>query len=304
MGLRRSFFVLALLVAVGGRASSARADDESPDRPSPSPDSGRHAIDRTWLYADDARVAAPMTVIGTTSLSYTQPGSNPSRVGSPYPNAYSAFAANTAQPGAMVAAGGEVGLWPRLSVLALGQMGMSGVEGSPNPSAGAIAGVRVLLSPLDASRFHATLSAGYLREAWSGPFYDADGGKWWPGSPHGDNGGWAQAAISVDVERVRLATTLHAEHVFSDGRDGLDVLAELGASYRLVSDVRLGVEYVGQDLEESFDAGAEGGARHFVGPVASWQLLERRLSIVGGPSIGLSSRSPAYVGRLGLSYGF
>ena len=297
---------IAVLLAGSGMlfgASNAAADDGPLDHPTPTEDAGRHAIDRTWLYTDDARVAAPMTVIGTTSLSYTEPGSNPSRVGSPYPNAYSAFSANTAQPGAMVAAGGEVGLLPRISVLALGQMGVGGVEGAPSPSAGAIAGVRVLLSPL-VSGFHVTLSAGYLREAWSGPFYDADAGKWWPGSPHGDNGAWAQAAFSTDVQRLRLATTLHAEHIFADGRDGVDVLAELGASYRVVSDVRLGVEYVGQDLEESFDAGAEGGARHFIGPVASWQLLERRLSIVGGPSIGLSSRSPAYVGRLGLSYGF
>ena len=34
---------------------------------------------------------------------------------------------------------------------------------------------------------------------------------------------------------------------------------------------RAGVEYVGQDLEETFRDAAEGGARHFLGPIASVQ---------------------------------
>ena len=81
-------------------------------------------------------------------------------------------------------------------------------------------------------------------------------------------------------------------------------MAELGASVRVVEAFRLGVEYVGQDLEESFTPGAEGGARHFIGPIASCQLFDQRMSIVAGPAIGLSSLSPTFVGRLALSYGF
>jgi hypothetical protein len=92
--------------------------------------------------------------------------------------------------------------------------------------------------------------------------------------------------------------------VFWPGRDPLDVMAELGASYRIVEAFRLGVEYVGQDLEESFSPGAEGGARHFLGPVASLQLIDERMSIVAGPAIGLSSTSPSFVGRVAVSYGF
>src|SRR5271166_843601 len=109
----RSAPLLTLLLPVlviAGSAASARADDGSlPDQPKPDDAASKHAIDRTWLYADDARVAAPMTVIAMTNLSYTGVGASPTRVDSPYPNTYNGFAGNTAQPGAMFGVGGEVG---------------------------------------------------------------------------------------------------------------------------------------------------------------------------------------------------
>ncbi len=295
-------FAVGCFVALPG--ARAWADDTSPDEPSPSEDASRHRIDRTWLYADDARVATPLSVVASSSVSYTNVGSSPSRIASPYPNTYNGFAANTAQPGGMVAVGGEVGLLSRLSVMAIGQLGLGGVDGVPNPSAGALAGLRLRLSPSDWQNVHVAISAGYLREAWSGPVYDDDNGKWLPGSPAGDNGAWIQAAFSADIQRLRLAMTIHGEHVFWAGRDPLDVMADVGASYRLADPLRLGIEYVGQDLEESLTPGAEGGARHFVGPVASLQLFGQRMSVVAGPAVGLSSMSPSFVGRIALSYGF
>jgi hypothetical protein len=134
--------------------------------------------------------------------------------------------------------------------------------------------------------------------------FSDDSGRWFPGNPRGDNGGWIQAAFAGDVGRVRMAATVHGEHVFSSGRDPLDVMVQLGASYRVAGAFRLGAEYVGQDLEESFTAGAEGGARHFVGPTASLQLLRDRLTMVAGPSVGLSALSPEVLARFALSYGF
>jgi hypothetical protein len=186
--------------------------------------------------------------------------------------------------------------------MATGQLGM-GADGAPSPSAGAIAGLRWQVSPSAWRVAHIVVSGGYLREAWSGPVYD-DTGKWLPGSPNGDHGAWIQGAFSADIQRFRIATTMHAEHVFWPGRDPLDVMAELGASYRVIDAFRLGVEYVGQDLEESLSAGAEAGARHFVGPTASLQLLDQRLSIVAGASAGLSWSSPDFLGRAGVSYSF
>ncbi len=286
-------------------APIARADDAPiADRPTLEDDASRHTIDRTWLYADDARVPAPMSVIGLSSVSYTNVGASVSRIASPFPNTYNGFAENTAQPGGMIAVGGEVGLLPRVSAMALGQMGVGGADGVPSPSAGAVVGVRFDLLPSAWMNTHLVASGGYLREAWSGPVYDDDDGKWLPGSPHGDNGAWIQAAFSGDLGRFRLATTVHGEHVFSAGRDPLDVMVQAGTSYRIVGAFRAGIEYVGQDLEESFSPGAEGGARHFLGPVASLQLLGDRLTMVAGPSLGLSSLSPAFVGRFALAYGF
>ena len=305
--MRRAPLVTLLLPALvlATAARPARADDGTlPDQPKPDDSAGTHAIDRTWLYADDARVAAPMTVVGMTNVSYTGVGASPTRVDSPYPSTYNGLAGNTAQPGGMIGVGGEVGLIPRLSVMAMGQVGFGGVDGVPSPSAGAIAGLRLQLLPPEWQHTHLVVSGGYLREAWSGPVFDDDRGKWLPGAPNGDNGAWIQAAFSGDIQRLRLATTVHGEHVFWNGRDPLDVMVSLGASYRVAGAFRVGAEYVGQDLEEVAAPAAEGGARHFIGPTASLQLLQDRLTMVAGPAVGLSAYSPSFLGRIAVAYGF
>ncbi|MGA3121224.1 MAG: hypothetical protein ABSF69_10700 [Polyangiaceae bacterium] len=92
--------------------------------------------------------------------------------------------------------------------------------------------------------------------------------------------------------------------MFSNGRDPVDLMVEAGAAYRLFAGLRARVEYVGQDLEESINPGAEGGARHFIGPTASWQLLGDRLTVAAGPAFGLSDLSPRVLVRMALAYGF
>jgi hypothetical protein len=266
------------------------------------------AIDRTWLYVDDARIPAPLKVVGTFNVAYTNVGS-PTRIGGQVE--YNSFALNTAQPGAMFGLGGEIGLFSHVSITTVVDISAGG-EG-PSPSAGLVAGVRVYALPKSLRDTHLVVSAGYLREAWQGPQYDDDNpmctptkaGCWSPGKPYGDSGAWIQVAFSQEIaNRVRLAATLHGEHVFADGRDPLDIMVQAGASVRVVGGFRLGAEYVGQDLEESIDPGAEGGARHFAGPTASLQILRDRLSIVAGPSFGLNGRSPEVLGKAGASFGF
>jgi hypothetical protein len=275
---------------------SARADDApAADLPIESGEAARHAVDRTWLYTDGGRVAAPLMVIGTTSASYTRAGST---------NAYSAFAGNTATPGAVLQVGGEVGLRSRLSVLALAQVGVGASDLALGATTGALVGLRVDLLPADWQRLHLVLGGGYLREAWQGPSRGDATETGYPASAGGADGGWARLAISGDLGRVRLAATGHVEHVFSSRRDALDVMVQAGASYHFVGPLRAGLEYVGQDLEEAFASAAEGGARHLVGPTASLQVLDDRLTIVSGPSLGLTSRSPDFVYRLQASYTF
>jgi hypothetical protein len=282
-----------LLVATAARADeSASVDMPSTERPA------AHAIDRSWLYLDDARVAAPATVIGMTSVAYANAGANPDPTSAPY----RAFAANTAQPGALASFGAEVGILPRISLEALGQVQVGGEGPGVNP--GALAGARFELSPPSWRNVHLLASGGYLRETWSAPSPEVGGHIPLAASGGGANGAWASFAAAFDVHQVRLGLTTLGEHVFAPGRDGVDVMVQAGASYRVVSWFRAGVEWVGQDLEESFDAGSEGGARMFAGPTAAFQLLQDRLSIVAGPSVGLSTGSPKLLGRLALAYGF
>jgi hypothetical protein len=163
---------------------------------------------------------------------------------------------------------------------------------------GVVAGARFELSPPSWREVHVLAGAGYLRETWSAPARDSSA------QPGGASGAWAALAVSADVHRLRLGLTTHGEHVFAPGRDGVDVMVEAGVSYRVVDWLRAGVEWVGQDLEETIIDAAEGGARQFVGPTAAIQLLQNRLTLVGGPSIGLSTGSPKLLGRLALAYGF
>ncbi len=289
----------ALLVATG-RAGAQQAD--TIDRP---PDDRQQHIDRTWLYLDDARIPAPLKVIGMLDASYTNVGS-PTRIGGGSALAgqstYNSFALNTATPGAMIGIGGEIGLFSHVALMTVVDIGAGGT--GPSPSAGLVAGVRVQAFPSRWRDSHMVISAGYLREAWQGPVFDDDTGKWSPGKPYGDSGAWAQVAFSQDISRVRLAATVHVEHVFADGRDPLDLMIQAGASCRIVGGFRLGVEYVGQDLEEVGTPGAEGGPRQFMGPTASLQLLHERLSLVAGPSFGMTARSPEVLGRAGAAFGF
>jgi len=275
----------AVLVAFHAATAAADTTEAPPDQVRLADDAAKHAVDRTWLYLDDAKVAAPQVAIGMASLAFTGVGAEPGRVSTP-------LAFNTAQPGWLASLGAEVGVLPRLSLMAIGQVAAGGREATARPNAGAIVGVRFRLSPTSWRAVHIVASGGYLREAWT------------PTEPTGDNGVWAETAIAADLGALRLGVTTHGEHVLANKRDGVDVMVKAGASYRLVGGFRLGAEWVGQDLEETFADAAEGGARQFVGPTASLQLFDDRFTIVGGPSLGLSDKSPKVLGRVALAYGF
>jgi len=233
------------------------------------------------------------------SVAYTSVAANPDPTSEPY----RAFAANTGQPGTLTSFGAEVGVLPRVSFEALGQVQLRGDGPGVNP--GAIAGARLQLAPPSWHNVRLTASAGYLRETSSAPAgADALRPPATSSAPAGADGAWASFALAVDLQRLRLGLTTLGEHVFAAGRDGVDVMVQAGASYGLTTWLRAGAEWVGQDLEESFAGGAERGARHFVGPTAAVQLLQERLTIVAGPSLGLSKGAPNLLGRLAVAYGF
>lgn len=117
-------------------------------------------IDRTWLYGDDARIAPPLVAIATSSFSYTNVGNSPTRVSYPQPDVgacigssggarpcYTGMSANTAQPGAMVLVGGELGLLPRISIQASVVAGLGAGADVPSPNVGATAAMRFQVLP-------------------------------------------------------------------------------------------------------------------------------------------------------------
>ena len=117
----------------------------------------------------------------------------------------------------------------------------------------------------------------------------------------GEVGTYGRVAASYDIDRLRLAGNAHFEKIFADGRDGVDILAFAGASVRTTESLRLGAEYVGQDLEDAMEEReAEGGARHFAAAVASVELAQGAFWVTGGPAFGLNKQSPAVMGRLTL----
>jgi hypothetical protein len=82
-----------------------------------------------------------------------------------------------------------------------------------------------------------------------------------------------------------LAADVLLEHPYSADRDGVDIITTVGATRALMSNVWLGVEAVGSDLEGLWDSEeAEGGATVLVGPTLAVAVSDRwRLVLGGGP---------------------
>lgn len=266
---------LAALVALTSLALARTALADDPAQPT-QPDAvqpeaaPKSTVQRPWLYGDDTTIPAPLSAVITTRTTYTASRS----VTRP-------FASNVSAPGGLAELGAEVGVLPLLSLQATGVLGFG-----DGLAAGMVGGFRFAPLAHTRSPFQLVLGGGYLRDRSA------------------DNGVYARAAATYDVGRLRLGTTVHGEHVFSPGRDAVDLLVTAGASVRVAGPVRAGVEYVGQDLEELADAEAEQGARHFLGPTLAFDALDHKLMFAAGPAAGLSSQSPRLVGRLSIAYAF
>lgn len=177
----------------------------------------------------------------------------------------------------------EAGVLSRLSLYATAliaePLGVSDVG-----NAAVQAGARLLLTPPAWDRFRLVAELGFLREF---------------GAALGMTG---ELTGSYDVGRVRLAAAVHVEHVFAAGRDPVDVYAVAAASVRVHRLVRVGAEYVAQDLEAAAeDDEAEGGARHYVGPDLALSLLSHRLLVTAAAAVQIAHVPGALV-RGGLTY--
>lgn len=118
------------------------------------------------------------------------------------------------------------------------------------------------------------------------------------------NGFSALAAASLDQGPLRLAANVRADKLFTTRRDAVDVFTALGASWRVFDVLRVGAEYVAQDLEELFGDDAEGGARQAVGPSVAVDLDGGRYQLALASGLGLGAKSPRALVRAALAVNF
>jgi hypothetical protein len=279
---RVSFFAFALTTtlctfAFAQEEQQAQPEPDRVTKPTtnPSPD-----VQRPWLYNDDPTIPAPMHVVAGISDTYS---GNDRSVSRP-------FASADDGPGAKLAVNAQLGLVKMLALDVTGVMGLwganncddgcnTGIHGSVG--GGLMAGLR--FAPFDGAKhgFRLAIAAGYLM--------DLDQ----------SNGFYTRVTATYDVGRLRVAAMLHGEHVFRDGSDPVDLIATAGVSVRIIPELRLGVEYIIQDVEELFVSGAgdaddadqplpgaaEGGAHQFLGLGANIELLNHRLFLNIGPAL-------------------
>lgn len=115
------------------------------------------------------------------------------------------------------------------------------------------------------------------------------------------NGSWV-------ADRLSVAGNLQLERRFTSSADPLDVIVRLATNYGVLKDrdaLRLGVEYVGQDLEDAIEEEeAEGGAAHLFALSATSTLDEGRLSLGIAPGIVVGPGAIGFGGRFTASYRF
>ena len=142
---------------------------------------------------------------------------------------------------------------------------------------------RITLLDRDRSGLDLGFTAGYAREV---------------GTAH-----VAVASIQAAgmIGPIEVASTALVEKAFARGRDAADVIVTWGASLPLTRMFSLGIEYVGQDIEDLWEKEeAEGGARHLLGPAATFRFLNDKVQAGAGAGVGLTRNSPDLVAQASL----
>lgn len=279
----------AATVSIVGFPHAARAADEPPPSRHPiawhaeattddalgsAPATRRFAEERPFVHLLDPTTPAA----GQTSVQYD--------VGAASGGADRTLPTAIVSPGVAHGTMVTLGATDRVAPFVMARALSDATERGVGAWSGAV-GARVQLTdPRGRPPLRVTLAAAGFRE-WSGAA-----------------GAWVKGAASYDAGRMRLATNVHGERVFQSGRDGVDLVAMVGASYRTLDSLRVGAEWVGQDLEELAEAGAEGGARHYAGPTLALELFDGAAQIVGGPAFGLTQSTPGLLGRLAVVASF
>jgi len=231
-------------------------------------------VERPFLYLVDPTLPRPMHVIASYAASYssTEAATRP-------------LAATANRSGLVNELRLEGGLHQRFAPFVTG-LAAPPQTGETGPRTALQAGARVLVTDPASRGFRLALSAAYMRDFGS------------------NNGVFGRATASYDLGGLRLASMVHAEKVFTPARDAIDLYAVAGASYRVLDSLRVGAEYVAQDIEGAWNPNeAEGGIRHFAGADLAWSY-QRKLLVTAGPAFGLGKPAPALLGRASVAYLF
>ncbi len=274
----RRWAPVPLLAGISLLAPRARADDEPrrelvlrplpADRPDDRPTERRFSAERPFVYTEDPTTVAA----GGLGVGYTAGFASGTAAERPLP-------ANIGAPGVMHALTISVGATSRVEPFVTARV-LEATDRAKTTRAGGGGGLKVQLTRSDARGLRLALVGGVGREAQ---------GAWL---------GWGRLAVTYDFGALRLAANGHVERAFAAQRDTVDLLVFAGASYRVVEGVRTGIEYVGQDLEDAFEAEeAEGGARHYAGPTLAIGVDHGRVQLVAGPAFGLNRQARGLLGR-------
>lgn len=244
---------------------------------SASVDASAQSLARPFLFAQDTRTARSMRVLGSYRVTWG------SSAGALRPIGANALGV----PGFLHEFGGEFGLTDRVSLRVYGLVVDPTTSATGGPVQGTVGGefrARVLGGADGPHQL--TVGLGAMREL------------------RGDVAFQARVAGTMQFGALRLAGNLVMERSTRGDADGVDVIVVAGASYAVTRWLRVGAEYVGQDLEAAWDPEEREGVRHLAGPTVSLFSERAGLQFVGGPAFGLNRDSPDVVVRAGLSYGF
>lgn len=110
----------------------------------------------------------------------------------------------------------------------------------------------------------------------------------------------------AQLGRVELTMQVRAAHYFRVGRDPVDVLVATAALVRAAGWLRVGAEYVGEELEGAFadDGDNASGGRHYLGATAALQLAggQLRLRATAGTVMTGTQLGPSVRGSLAYQF--
>jgi hypothetical protein len=253
----------------GTASAETRAGEATVAAPSTRPEAN---VEQPFLYLVDPHGPAARQLLAGYALAFSSSGG----AIRPIPGHFDA-------EGVVHALSLTVGVVDRVQLFGATMIAQS-IGQSEVGSVAVQAGARAILTPARWTRLKLMVQAAFLRE------FSADLGV------------TGEITGTYDIGRVRLAAAAHVEHVFAAGRDPVDLYAVAGVSVRVVPILRLGAEYVAQDLEAAFEPEeAEHGARHYPGPNAALALYRRHILVTGGAAVE-AARTPGVLARAALTY--